>query len=230
MEALMAWQTATPSALKPDNNNGKTEASDVQIGEHRLHASYEPQLGTIINSEDHYNYRIFKCYGGPDLSEGWKLHVPIQDDGLLDQSFPHLLRCLKYCKIPHKFVRTRLGLAAMEKQNTQVGKFLTIYPPNRSDMLDLVTGIEDSLTIAKYARRKVSPGERPVGNFGIVTARYGGLTTDKIYANAAFQRGSALTKGDFVPDNRTTFKPAWVPDIWANNNNVVRQHGFVHPR
>jgi hypothetical protein len=148
---------------------------------------------------DYHLDRIFLDYLSPTHDVGWKLHVvkpqtlSVDDPGL-PKNYLNLLRVLYVKKIPHKLVRNLAGIALMERNPTQRGKFITIYPID-NDQLKRVPELIEAPT------NPIATGDLPVGARGLTTARWGGLTSQY-----AVDRDNQL-----IDDDRNAGpKPDWV--------------------
>ena len=168
---------------------------------------------------------IFLVYSSPEFDVGWKLHV-VKLRGLsvehphLPQDYLEFLAYLCTEGIPHKLARNHLsGIGAMEKVETQIGKFITIYPADTAQLKILPIMI-DLLVPAELAGSPNAPGDRPVSSQGLTSARWGGLTGK----NAVDSRGLV------VPDNRHAARPDWVQDPFdPASKGVDAWHKFPGP-
>jgi hypothetical protein len=153
--------------------------------------------------------RIFLDFGHPTSNVGWKLHVikppnlgrSISESHLPD-NYMRLLRYLRVKQIPHKIVANLNGLAVMERNSGQVGKFITIYP-NDSEQLRRVADIIEAFVPdnVNIAANPLAPEDLPVGARGLIGARWGGLTSEF----------SVNQTGNVIPDDRAAGpRPDWV--------------------
>jgi hypothetical protein len=165
---------------------------------------------------------IYLVYLSPLNDVGWKLHV-VKPPGLsvqqpdLPTHYSRLLFHLRRMKIPHKIVRSLAGLAEMERDPGQIGKFITIYPNDNAQLLRLPVVIDNCL-LADLRDSHTARGDLPVGARGVSSARWGGLTSRYVVDD----------DNDIALDDRTRPHPDWLRnpfdpqsqgrDVWVTFN------------
>jgi hypothetical protein len=163
--------------------------------------------------------RLFLDFLRPIQDFGWKLHV-VKPQGLgvtspnLPQGYLQLLDFLFQSQIPHKIVGSLAFLEEMERNPSQIGKFITIYPKDTQQLI-LIADLIDNY-IPKNTNR-IPEEDMPVGSNGVTGARWGGLTSPYTVA----QDG-----GRIKDDRKAGPFPAWVKnpfdplskgiDAWGN--------------
>ena len=169
----------------------------------------------FVSSGAYREDRIFLDFGPkPAYDVGWKLHI-VKPNGLSVNNYklpPTYLRLLSYLRdegIPHKIVANLANLAEMERNPSQIGKFITIYPENTAQLTGLVDLIES--TIPENATNPCAVEDHQVGARGLVGARWGGLTSEFSVDQA----------GHIIDDDR---KAAFCPD-WVRNPFDPTSHG-----
>jgi hypothetical protein len=151
--------------------------------------------------------RNFLDFGSPAHTVGWKLHV-VEPSGLdldhyhLPQNYKQLLSYLRNNNIPHKIVGNLAGIEEMARDG-QHGKFITIYPNDSQQLTQLVNQIE--VLIGADATHPNASNDLAVGTRGLVSARWGGLTS-KLTVNQ---------QGQLVEDERLVSHPDWVRNPFA---------------
>jgi hypothetical protein len=169
-----------------------------------VRATPDPDHQNFVNSGDYTGDRRFLDFGGrPAYDVGWKLHVVKPNDldrynSYLPMNYKRLLSYLRDQGIPHKIVRNLDQLAQMEQTPSQVGKFITIYPNSSAQLRSVANQIE--VLISENATNPRPPNDLNVGARGLVSARWGGLTSVCAVDN---QNG-------VVYDNRNISHPGWV--------------------
>jgi hypothetical protein len=211
-----------------------TRATVPQTRSHQHELLSTREQSIILNEEFHIPERtsyhvgreIYLVYMSPLNDVGWKLHVvkPLQlslDNPDLPKNYYLLLSYLQRRQIPHKIARNLAGLAEMEKDPGQIGKFITIYPNDNAQLLGLPETI-DCFLQAKLLGIHTAPGDLPVGARGGASARWGGLTS----------RFVLDSDNDIALDDRTRPHPDWIrnpfdpqsqgQDVWATFNEKQR--------
>ena len=148
--------------------------------------------------------RIFLSYGHPQHDVGWKLHV-VKPSGLsvlnltLPESYKRLLIFLIEEKIPHKIVGSLHGIAYMEINPQQAGKFITIYPGGADELVALPDKIRSCIG-SDAVGNACARNDRPVA--AGVSARWGGLTGPY----------TVNQHNSVVEDDRARPHPDWIRD------------------
>jgi hypothetical protein len=184
----------------------------------------QPMTVDFVDPGIYTRDRFFLDFRSPANNVGWKLHV-IKPRGLgrgldtphLPENYQKLLRYLRVKQIPHKIVANLDGLARMERNSAQVGKFITIYP-NDEEQLKRVADIIEALIPdnVNIAANPLAPEDQPVGARGLIGARWGGLTSEFTVDQA----------GNIITDDRMAGpRPAWVKNPF--NPRSTGQEGWV---
>jgi len=183
--------------------------------ERRLRVAKEMDF-LIDNRGDYRVDRSFLDFGNPTSDAGWKLHVVKPGARWsppdLPDDYRRLLQYLCVKRIPHKLVSSMANLEKMERDATQVGKFLTIYPEDNFEMMRLLVIIEVFLT--DPTPRPTAPQDHAVGDRGIVSARWGGLTSELTIDQ----------QGHWVKDRRDLASPGWIRNPFIHN--CARREGW----
>lgn len=200
----MPWKRAEPSK-RITHQRVPISKQRVLIGAQRGARPF-PVPNAVLYSDE----RLFWDFRRPLYDEGWKLHVRIPDDETLGTRYQTVFRLLQRQKIPHKYVGDALGMREMERGG-QSGKFLTIYPGGADEMRRLVRDLESWLRPERKRFRFSRParGDLVVGSLGIITARYGGLTSRYVLTAEAWRNPGADLKhaNSYTLDDRTRCKP-----------------------
>lgn len=160
-----------------------------------------------------------------DPEQGWKLHISatvLNACEVLRIVGPVLRQRGILFKAPrslHELVRINCGLYY---GHTQVGKFLTVYPPNDAEALFLATKLHD-LTAGIQA--PVIPFDSPFRTGSPVYYRYGAFRPMEI-VNPDATRIPAIRDpcGELVPDTRDSAEPPpWVVDPFARPTHASRE-------
>ncbi|MGR7002466.1 class III lanthionine synthetase LanKC N-terminal domain-containing protein [Yinghuangia aomiensis] len=161
--------------------------------------------------------------------QGWKIHVSSATDGaaeVLDRVCDVLVprRVAFKCAAGSEFLRM---LNSREAERSSSAKFITVYPHDDMDFVDLV----DALDAA--TRGLSGPGvmsDRACRPGSIVHYRYGGFTERARLGNdGAYRPVLTAPDGSQVVDSREAWftPPAWAPDPLADRH--ARQQGASGP-
>ena len=147
---------------------------------------------------------------------------------------------LQTAGIPHKFVPTRtlLKLQENDDEETQKGKFLTIYPNGEEEMLEAISRIETHLklmfskgcfTFAKQEHTR----EKRVGSLELITARYGSFVDLEVLKPLAQTRHLTVNSSKAAwadDDRRNNYRPDHIRDPFALHSpeNNAREPGWYH--
>ena len=148
---------------------------------------------------------LFLVYANPGCDVGWKLHV-VKPPGLsiqnreFPESYKKLVSTLLTNRVPHKIVKSILALAEMESRTEQIGKFITIYPLNATQMMRVLEAVESTIQDDFEARAQTAAGDLSVGSRGLVGARWGGLTSPF----------TVDVRNNVVMDDRSRPYPDWI--------------------
>src|SRR5262249_53941015 len=118
-----------------------------------------------------------QLYGtGPWPTQGWKLHVsatPLSAPEVLDRALPILLATgVRFKAINSR--RRLIGLNTGAFGQTQVGKFITVYPPDEATAVEVAVAL-DRATAGLPGPRV--PTDRPLRRASLVHYRYGAFRT-----------------------------------------------------
>lgn len=187
-----------------------------------------------LNLERVYNRRFSTAftpiYSNNQIpSQGWKLHVSASLKGALDVA-KLLIPFLKENKIESKIVKnfeSFLTVYYTTRDDTQYGKFITIYSKDENDAGNIARDIDkllqtlprDSFVSLRY--------DAPLGSTGGIWTRYGKLTAEGGYRiDVINPKGEHLKDADgkykYDWDDRSKFKPdflTWHPfgNLWNVN-------------
>jgi hypothetical protein len=153
---------------------------------------------------------------GPWPSQGWKLHVSATPDNAVDVLHSSLY-VLQDAGVRFKVVSSLLQL--MELNNgrhgiTQVGKFITVYPSNDHQAVEVATSLAEAT--AGFRGPQV-PSDRQLRPQSPVFYRYGAFRHSVPFGSAGlvvFDRHGRIT-----PDRRLPYfedSPSWPSDPFVN--------------
>jgi hypothetical protein len=213
---MSAWAPATPSQPR--------QQPRLFASPERSHNFEVPNIGLYQRD------RCFLDFLHPKLDEGWKLHVPVNDQYGLNRDYQRIFEYLQYAKVPHKFVSDPHNMVRMERGG-QHGKFLTVYPDDADQAVELAAIIDVFLDKREYTYTQVAPGDRPVFGNELVTARYGGLTgpwvlKPEVIANPG--DNGPTTLNCYRPDDRTRYKPDYIKDPFDRTSTGI-DGGYQYP-
>lgn len=142
--------------------------------------------------------------------QGWKLHVssPVEMAGAVAAA---ILPKLRERKFLHKVVSDLSRYAKQDPEDTQYGKFITIYPRNDREAVQIRNMLVDVLRDQNLDHLKFPhpPGEMKVASG--VFARYGRLTSNNLVVNGrTIDRSShllLLPNGKIIRDERGSSTP-----------------------
>ena len=147
-------------------------------------------------------------------SQGWKLHVSASDASavtVLATAVPVLLAA----GVPFKIASTRRNLSMLNQGEggpSQIGKFMTVYPPDTDTAVRVAAELDRAL---RDASGPAVPSDRVLREGGVVSYRYGGFAGRWIQT-AYGEVTPALEgpDGTLVPDTRRARDavPAWLDD------------------
>jgi len=153
---------------------------------------------------------------GTTPSQGWKLHVSatvLCAEEVLARCLP-VLRC---AGTAFKVAGTPLVLEEVNRGGagqTQIGKFLTVYPGSDAAAVKLAAALHDATADPRLSGPSV-PSDRPFAPDSLVSYRYGAFG-DAMVQTAIGELVPALLDpaGEWVPDRRDIAyrQPAWVDD------------------
>ncbi len=214
----MATNVHWISSFRPNQSQNASSDEDVLLDKEFIEGA-----AAGFYHED----RLFRDFRSPSHNVGWKLHVvhPASLEYLLPslgwqrasalqqgyharplpESYLAVLAHLRVNGIPHKIVGAIRGLRRMASTGQQ-GKFLTIYPHDTQQLLGLVHDIEVQLGNTHGAAP--APGDFPVGSLGLITARWGGLTSPF----------TVDAQNKLVMDRRDIPYPDWVQNPFLQQN------------
>lgn len=161
-------------------------------------------------------WRVFRWRAGSPPTQGVKIHVSVAavEAPLL---FDLVLPLLADLRAPFKLPATVEGIVAInsgELGETQVGKVVTIYPPNCEEAVGLARELDRILPVT---RGPVVPSDLPLRKGGAVYLRYGVFSGTEVIRDSAGRVASALRKpdGSLEEDGRslTGNQPDWAPDL-----------------
>ena len=146
--------------------------------------------------------------------QGWKLHVSAgvgSAVAVLRQVLPVLLAE----GIAFKLASSTNALAALNDGSgglSQVGKFITVYPSDDTQLVRLAVALDDA---TRGLRGPRIPSDRPLRPGSLVHYRYGG-SGDRIMQTPLGEVLPALVSptGELVPDRRL---PTYDPPEWATD-------------
>jgi serine/threonine protein kinase len=143
-------------------------------GDHFARAPQRGYAGVLRRLGARYRIRgIWLVVGEGTDTQGWKLHLsstPRRAIELLESVVPLLLSC----GVPFKIARNQPTLAALnsaEHGETQVGKFVTVYPRGDDESRSLATALR---ALTRTLDGPVVPSDLRLGE--VVYARYGAYT------------------------------------------------------
>jgi hypothetical protein len=142
--------------------------------------------------------------------QGWKVHVssPVEMAGTVAAA---ILPKLRERKFLHKVVSDLSGYARKDPEDTQYGKFITIYPRNDREAVQIRNMLVDVLRDQNLDHLKFPhpPGEMKVAPG--VFARYGRLTSNNLVINGRTIDKSShlllLPNGKIIRDERGSSTP-----------------------
>jgi hypothetical protein len=148
-------------------------------------------------------FNAFHPEGVPMGEEGWKLHVSATPQNA-QQMAAEVLPKLRDANIHHKVVFSTEKLKGLRWDETQRGKFITIYPKDLEEAKRIVKLLDEVLA-GTGLEGPVIKGEKAVGSSGLVYTRYGGFT----------KKTTTDPSGNEVKDVRGQVKPDWMTeDPW----------------
>jgi Lanthionine synthetase C-like protein/Protein kinase domain len=176
-----------------------------------------PQDWTIDASEGVGSTAIVVHHDLVELPpQGWKLHVTsdVASSALvLSRVLPVLLEgnaTFKVIRTPAALARLNGGLHGL----SQIGKFITVYPVDDRQAVDLATAL-DVATRSPDLHGPAIPSDRPLRPGSLVHYRYGGFR-DQFLHRPSGNRVPAIRAPDgrLVPDLRMLryHRPAWAVD------------------
>ncbi|MBX3457896.1 MAG: hypothetical protein KF820_06035 [Candidatus Paracaedibacteraceae bacterium] len=110
----------------------------------------------------------------PTLQQGWKLHVSAKSDSALKVA-TIVLPLLAQHNFAHKIIGSNAFLERLNKDVTQQGKFITIYPESDVQALQIAILLDEKLSSPDLTPEHFIrvPGELQLGKTGGLSARYG---------------------------------------------------------
>lgn len=151
--------------------------------------------------------------------QGWKLHISASTVSALTV-LQNVLPVLK--RANHTF-KVTASLAELEKlndvhsQRSQVGKFITVYPPNDEEAISLAAEL-DQVTQGLQGPR--IPSDRPLHPNSLIHYRYGGFTPQYLVdTDGIVKTGLLHPDGHLIPDLR---RPWFELPEWVNNNPFIK--------
>lgn len=146
--------------------------------------------------------------------QGWKLHVSANLHAALD-ILGRVLDVLADFPVDFKFARSPDQLAALNEgagSNSQIGKFVTIYPVDDAQAVALAVAL-DRATFG--ASGPVIASDRPLRPGSLVHYRYGTFGSSYVQTNIGALVPTLRTpEGELVPDRRGS---AFEPPSWASD-------------
>lgn len=110
----------------------------------------------------------------PTLQQGWKLHVSAKSDSALKVA-SIVLPLLAQHNFAHKIIGSNAFLERLNKDVTQQGKFITIYPESDVQALQIALLLDEKLSSHDLTPERFIrvPGELQLGKTGGLSTRYG---------------------------------------------------------
>lgn len=156
---------------------------------------------------------IMVSYDGvPVPEQGWKLHLSANEstaEAVLRRALPVLLAR----RATFKVIASQDYLANLNSGQaglSQIGKFLTVYPADDQEAVELAAAL-DECTFGLLAPR--IPSDRPLRPGSLVFYRYGGFRSQTMQtAWGSYQLMLRTPEQELVADQRTS---SYAPPAWA---------------
>ena len=156
------------------------------------------------------------CHSDPMPSQGWKLHVSAGVHTALDvveRTLPVILEN----DVAFKVISSVQHLAALNSAQggiSQIGKFITVYPRNDHQAVDLAIALNAA---TQGLAGPVIPFDRALVADGLVHYRFGGFGNLKMRTPLGDTVHAIVSpQGRLEPDNRNEFYvPNWLTDPFA---------------
>ncbi len=155
--------------------------------------------------------------------QGWKLHVSANLHAA-DEILARVLAVLADTAVCFKFARSSEQLAALNGgagSNSQIGKFVTVYPADDAQAVALALDLDRA---TEGASGPVIASDRPLRPGSLVHYRYGAFGSAVLQTKiGAIVPTLQTPEGELVPDPRgAAFEPpAWVDDPFVAAGVVV---------
>jgi hypothetical protein len=247
----------------------KNTALNVAVSEHPPPEEIEvPNHNELYAKDQPGGFSIFRGTGGdanvrkfglePLHDEGWKLHLPLPTsrhlcpvgayywggDSVHERpclGFRSVFHYLQKISVPHKFYPTLSMLEKMKnKDPNQAGKFLTIYPNDEKQMMEVIAVIDNLLhelvCLGCFEGVTFAPNDKPVGSHRVITARYGVCTWgDNVLMKKEEIKGVINEQhwGNCSINEETfkqrSYKPDHIRDPW-NKDSEGESGWYDHPK
>jgi hypothetical protein len=150
------------------------------------------------------------------LLQGWKIHVSAKPETAHLVAEVVLPVLAKAC-VPHKILDSETIIRKLQLDETQKGKFITIYPLNDDHAAYIARILELAIVRSKLTKNdfEAPPYDLPLGETGGIFTRYGAysghqITVVDLKGTPQLQDGQII----HIPDVRDSgFKPDFV--TWA---------------
>lgn len=216
--------------------DANTPFTDIEIfdGYRTLWAKYDKSyilnMFTKATSFDQVMLRLFKelsdgfqylskpAVNDQVQTQGWKIHVSATPEGALKIAsivLPILTGLAKMQDskvVEHKIVGSLAMLAEFQKDPTQRGKFITIYPRNDVEANQIAMALNQALRDIDKGLFDQVPNEAQLGTSGGLSTRYGcfqGLNLYKLdsVGNQVVENGEAVM---ILDDRNGFYKPDFI--------------------
>lgn len=120
---------------------------------------------------------------GPDqLHQGWKLHVSAKVENAHIVAAA-VLPILARLEVPHKIVSSEAQLSLLAKTPTQAGKFITIYPKDDKQAVEIASVLDRVIKGTGLGKSDFDhpPSDLLIGQSGAIFTRYGAYHGLKIH-------------------------------------------------
>lgn len=180
-----------------------------QVSENSIQQTLESALGNRVILKNGW-----LSYSHPESTQGWKLHV----SSTILSAVPilkHVLPLLLKMNVPFKVAASLGCLSDLNEGRgglTQVGKFITIYPKNDAQAVQLA--IELDQVTARFEGPSI-PSDQTLHIKSNVSYRYGGFTNLEIIDSLGNVKPAIRDfDGNLVEDKRSLSfdSPQWVSD------------------